>query len=205
MAEQKHDTHAADPHGGKPADQFGHGDTYTEVAAGHGDDHGDGHGSSGPISLDANMFLLFLLVFFVAGVILRKYAWNPILAALDEREKNISDSIANAEKIAEEMQNLDAKVEERIAEADAKAKDVLDHAKNGARDAARKIEHDAREEAKILLENARREISTAEDKAIANLRQESAAMAVSLAGKILQSELDEAKSRELTDKLIADL
>lgn len=197
MAEQKHDTPAAD--------HSGHGDTHAEVSVAHGDGHGKDHGSSGPISLDANMFLLFLLVFFIAGIILRKYAWNPILSALDEREKKISDSIASAEKIAEEMANLDKKVEERIAEADAKAKDVLDHAKNGARDAARKIEHDAREEAKILLENARREISTAEDKAIANLRQESAQMAVALAGKILQSELDEAKSRELTDKLINDL
>ena len=176
-------------------------------AAAKADDAGAGdHGSDfNPMAVNWNMFFLFLGVFLVAFVILKKYAFGPILAGLDEREKQIRESVENAERIERELKEMEESRTKIIAEADAKAKEVIEEARKGAVETARHIEHQAKEEAKIMLENARREISSAEAQASAALREESARLAVDLAGKILGENLDDDKNRALADRLIAEM
>ena len=174
---------------------------YTEAVVAHGEDHG----GSSPIQLDLGMFLLFLTVFLLASFVLKRFAWKPILAALDEREKTIQDSIDNAAKIEADLSELEGTVSSRIAEADGEAKEILDRARNGAKEAASTIEEKAKEEAAITRENANREISAAEESVKASLRKDSADLAIELAGKILKGDLDDAKARSLTDTLIKEL
>ncbi len=175
--------------------------THATVGA-HGG--GESHGSS-PLSIDWQMFLWFLAVFVIAGIILKKFAWQPILDGLEKRENDIRASIENAERIRGELAELDAKRTTALADADAKAKEILDAARKAAQEAARVIEHKARDEANILLDNARREVKTATDKARAVLRQEAAELSVGLAGKILKDQLDSTRARALNDRLIQEL
>ena len=161
-------------------------------------------GDGGPLEkvISLSMFILFLIVFVVAGLLLKKYAWEPILNALEEREGNIAQSLENAEKIANEMEKLDETCAARIAEADDQSKAIIVEARKGAGEAARVIEDKAREEAQILMENARRDIGTEQAKAQAELKSESTDLAVELASKILGDNLDEDKSRKLADQII---
>jgi F-type H+-transporting ATPase subunit b len=199
--EAKHDAkvEAAAPHG--PADPAHTTSSHTGTEAGHG----GGHGESSPLSIDWAMFLWFLGVFVIAGLILKKFAWAPILDGLEKRENDLRASIDNAERIKQELAALDEKRRITLAEADAKAKEILDAARKASQEAARVIEHKARDEANILLDNARREVKSATDKARAVLRQESAELATGLSAKILKDQLDPARARALADRLISEM
>lgn len=206
MANSAHDTHAAEHHPVSVEAGPGAGAAHDAVAMvdAHGGAH-DAHGDTDLFGLSSGMFLSFLVVFVVAAMLLKKFAWGPILDSLDQRESAIRDSLENAERIKRELADMDARRMATIAEADAKAAEILDTARRGAKEAAKAIEGKAREEVQIQLENATREINIARDKAGATLRQESADIAITLASKILGENLDDARNRELTNRLIEQL
>ena len=163
------------------------------------------HGAASPIDVSPQMVGWTWIVFGLMVVVLYKIAWKPILAALDQREKDIQDSIDNTEKVREELAGIDQLRSETISEADEKSRSILDAARQGAQEQARVIETKAREDAQIIQENASRDIETARAKAEAALKLESGDWAVELAGKILGENLDNTKNRSLTDRLVEEL
>ncbi len=165
----------------------------------------ESHGDVDPMEISGQMVIWTWVVFAIVLIVLYKVAWKPILNVLDQREKDIQDSIDNSARIREELASIEKKRSEIIGEADEKAKSVLDAARKGAREQARIIEAKARDEAQILMENASREIETSRAKAEDSLRTESAAWARQLAGKLIEANLDDEKNRALTDRLIQEL
>lgn len=165
----------------------------------------ESHGDVDPMEISGQMVIWTWVVFAIMLFVLYKVAWKPILAKLDEREKDIQDAIDHAKQLREELAAIEEARARTIAEADEKAKAILDAARKGAREQARAIEAKAREEAQIMLDNARREIDSSRAKAEDFLRTESAAWARELAGRLLETNLDDEKSRALTDKLIKEL
>lgn len=176
--------------------------TAIEEVPGHGG-HGDAaHGDVNLFKPDALIMGLTWLTFLLTTIVLYKVAWKPILAALDKREADIRQSLEDARKHREALAALDEHRAQVIAEADAKAKEIVTVARQAAVEAAAVIEGKAREESQILLANAQREIKTAHEKALADLRRESADLAIGLSRKIIGESLDEQKSRALVDRLI---
>ncbi|HEY8241496.1 MAG TPA: F0F1 ATP synthase subunit B [Kiritimatiellia bacterium] len=167
--------------------------------------HGTDHAAPELINLSGTMMILTWVVFAITAFILYKKAWKPILQGLDKREADLRQAIDDAAKTRDELAKIDDQRKHIIAEADAKARDVLDSARKAAVEAAQAIEAKAREESQILLENAQREIRAERERAVASLRRESADLAVSLARKIIGSNLDETRSRAVTDQLIKEL
>ncbi len=168
--------------------------------------HGDDHSADvNPMEISGQMVIWTWVVFVLLLLVLYKVAWKPILAALDQREKDIQDSIDHAEQVRQELESIDEKRAEIIGKADEKSKAVLEAARKGAQEQARVIEAKAREEAQILAENAKREIDASRAKAEDELRAESAAWARALASKLIEANLDDEKNRALTDKLIQEL
>lgn len=174
--------------------------TQAHAEQGHND-----HGPVNPMEISGQMVMWTWIVFAFLLIALYKVAWKPILGALDQREKDIQDSIDNAAKVRQELAGIEEVRKQTIAEADEKAKNVLESARKGAQEQARVIEAKARQEAQIVSENATREIETARAKAEASLRAESASWAVELASKLINANLDDKKNRALTDKLIQEL
>ena len=165
-------------------------------------------GDEGEVNLmdpSKDMVLWTWVTFILLLIILYKFAWNPILSALDKREKDIKDSVENAAKIKEELEKVESSREKLIKEADDKAKEIVATARRAAVEASRVIEEKAKEEAKILLENANREIKAAREKAIASLRQDSATLAIEVAEKLIGVNLDSEKNNELTERLIGKI
>jgi F-type H+-transporting ATPase subunit b len=164
-----------------------------------------GGGGDNPMSVDNGMLIVTWVCFAILCVVLSKFAWKPILKGLDDREEEITAALDNAATIEQELASIGDKRKEIVAEADAKAREIVDTARKAAVDGAHTIENKARDEAKIMMENASREISAARDKAQSSLRQESADLAIKLASEIIGDNLDDAKSRALTDKLISEI
>jgi len=172
-----------------------------EVPADHG-----AHGESPQmINISGSLMVFTYITFALTAFVLYKAAWKPILAALDKREQDIRKAVEDAEKVRTELENLEASRARIITEADNQARDIVDKARAAAAEAARAIEEKAREEAQILLDNARREIQTEQDKARAQLRRESAGLAIDISRRILKDNLDEARSRKLADSLISQI
>ena len=178
---------------------------FTATTEPHAAHAGEGHGDTNPMEISGQMVIWTWVVFVLVLIVLNKVAWKPILSALDKREKDIQDSIDNAEHIRQELDGIEEKRAQIIGAADEKSKAVLEAARKGAQEQARTIEAKAREEVQILMENASREIEASRAKAEDSLRTESAAWARELAGKLIEANLDDDKNRALTDKLIQEL
>ena len=174
---------------------------HTEVAS----SHSQGNNLPPFLTPDLTLLLLTWVTFFALLAILYKYAWKPILSALDVREQSIRKSLEDVDLITSKMEKIDEKCAQLITEAETKAKDVIVQSRQAAKEAAYGIEGKAREEAKISLENALRDIKAETQKAQIYLREESAQIAVELAGKIIEENITMAKNRKLINRFIKDI
>ncbi|HBR15774.1 MAG TPA: ATP synthase F0 subunit B [Candidatus Omnitrophica bacterium] len=159
----------------------------------------------GVLSPDVGMTLLTWVTFFLLLAILNKFAWKPILNRLDQRAEEIKKSLENADRIKEELAAIHQKQAQLIKEAETRAHEIIDQSRKAAVEAANVIRHKAKEETKISLENALREIKDEKEKAQAFLREESARIAVSLAGKLLEQNLDDEKNRRFINQMIKEI
>ena len=165
-------------------------------------------GASSPNALltpEVTILILTWVTFFLLFAILYKFAWKPILNALDAREDYIKKSLQQADQAKEQFEKMNQQCEKMLSEADHKAKEIVNRASKAAHEAAKSIEEKAKEETQILIENAQREIKAQVDRAQAQLREKSAEIAVGLAQKILEENLDETRQRKLIDRFIKNI
>jgi F-type H+-transporting ATPase subunit b len=151
------------------------------------------------------MFFWFLSIFVVAALILKKYAFGPILEGLDKREEEIEQSLENADHLQRELATLDSTVQTKLDETEDQVRGMIDSGRESAREAGKVIEAKAREEAQIVRENAQREIASAQGKAENTLRASSAELAVEMASKLLRQKMDAKGRKDLADQLIAEM
>ena len=156
----------------------------------------------GIMTPDVTMLILTWVAFISLLIILHKFAWKPILAALDAREQSIRDAVSNADRAKAELEKIQATRDQILSEAESKSKELIEQSRKAAVDAAKVIQQKTREEAQILLKNAEREIKDATERAQSILRVESARIAVELASKLIEENLDDEKNRKIVDEFI---
>ena len=151
--------------------------------------------------------VLFLtwVTFFLLLTVLYKFAWKPILKALDDREDGIRRAVDEAEKTHAEYEKIEETRKRLISETQDQAKEIIDQSRKAAVNAAKVVEQKTKEQAAITLENAQREIKSEQQKAEAALRQESVQVAVSLAEKILSQNLTDERNKKLIARLIKEI
>ncbi len=145
--------------------------------------------------------IVFLLLLFV----LRKIAWNPILASLEERDKTVRESLEKAGQIQEESRRLTQEQNRILSEARTEANSILQTTKHAAEDLRRKIEQAAQEEKARILASANLEIEAAKKNAISELKKTTADLSIQIAEKLIRQSLDDAKHRQLVDDLVSEM
>ena len=138
--------------------------------------------------------------------ILRAFAWKPILGAVEERQKNIEKSLAQAEKARAEMALLQADNQKLLNEAKEERTKILKEAK----EAGEKLIAEARERALTeyskKVEDATREIENQKMAALTDVKNEAGKMAVEISKMILQKELsDPAAQQEYASSLVDNI
>jgi F-type H+-transporting ATPase subunit b len=103
------------------------------------------------------------------------------------------------------LASIAASREKLLREAEEQAKQIVEDSRRAAREAARIIEEKAKQDAQIVLENAHREIRTAEEKARANLRRECGDLAIKLATRLVNENLDDARHRALVNTMLSEI
>jgi len=137
------------------------------------------------------------IVFLALLGILWKYAWGPVLAAVEERERRIQDTLDEAANEREESAKLLAEHRQQMANARRQTQQLIAEGRDAGEKVRREIEEEARVEGQALIERARETIENEKEAALEVLRKESVDLALAVATKLMQESLDEAKDREL--------
>lgn len=145
--------------------------------------------------------IIFLFLFFI----LSRYAFKPITAAVEAREKALEDAIAGARADREAAAALLAEHRAQIEGARAEAQKLIVE----GRQVGEKIRADMIEETRgqqhEMLERARREIESEKVKAIAELRREAVDLAIAGAGKVIEKNLDDASNRRIVESFLSSI
>ncbi len=150
-------------------------------------------------------FVWTLLIFILTLLVLRKFAWRPLLDILQRRENLIRDSmetaVRNQEAAAAQLQEYERKLSQARQEASA----LVEEGRRDAEVVRRRVDEEARRNAEALIDRAQREIRMARDSALRDLYDQSAHLATDLAGQILQRQLSEEDQRQLIEEALRQM
>ena len=173
--------------------------TFPALASG-----GEG-GTPSPFAGDLGSALWTLVIFIIVIFVLGKFAWGPILGALQKREDFIRDSLESAKKDREQSEAKLKEYTEQLTAARAEAKGIVEEGRRDAETVQRKIEDSAKKESTALIERARREIQIATDSAVKDLYDLSGKLATDIASRIIRKELNAAEHERLIAESIDEL
>ena len=145
--------------------------------------------------------LLFVLLLFL----LKKYAWKPMLTAVNDREEGIKNALDSAEKAKREMENLQADNQKLLHEARAEREAML----KDAREIKNKMIEEAKDQAKVeaskLVAQAQASIETEKKAAIAELKSQVANLSIEIAEKVVREELsNKDKQIKLVESMLGE-
>jgi F-type H+-transporting ATPase subunit b len=146
-----------------------------------------------------------LLAFVVAMLILRKYAWPQITRILDQRQRQIEESIDAAERTRKEADALLAEYRQRLAEARAQADEIVAKAERAAEVVEREGLEAAKTKREELLEQTRRDIEAETRRAIQEIRREVADLTVKATEKVTRKALTPEDQKRLVEDALAEL
>ncbi|MFN5985180.1 MAG: F0F1 ATP synthase subunit B [Fluviicola sp.] len=152
------------------------------------------------------LFIMQTLILVILILLLRKFAWKPILDSLQSREEGIQNAIDAAENAKAEMQQLKSQNENLLAQARAERDAIVKDAKEVATKMVEDAKNTAKNEANKIVEAAHVSIKAEKVAAIAELKSQVAAISLEIAEKILRGELSaDDKHKALAEKMAADI
>lgn len=147
-----------------------------------------------------------LLTFTIVLILLKKYAWKPVLKMIKEREESIDGALKMADKAKEDMAKLQSDNEKILADARKERDNLL----KDAREVKEKIISEAKQQASVeankLIDNAKASIHNEKMAALSEIKNQIAFLSVDIAEKILQKELSAgSRQKEYIESLIKDI
>jgi len=141
-----------------------------------------------------------LINFAVLLVLLKKFAWRPILDALQKREEGIRSSLEQAEAARDEAARSKEECQALVDQGRREAQTIVEDARKRAGQEQTTILQQARDEADALLERAQQDIRREHDQALESLRAEVANLSIMVAGKVIGKSLDRESHQQLIDE-----
>ncbi len=167
------------------------------------------HESSGenemPMKAEPALAFWTLVVFVLLLLILGRFAWKPLLAALHNREKHLEHVLLETERARNESEAALVEHRRLMAKAGDEVRAILDKARQEAQAAADGLIKQAQTEAEAAKQRAQRDIAAARDSALAEIWEKTAEMAVTVAGRVLDKQLTDTDHRRLLDAAIKEL
>jgi F-type H+-transporting ATPase subunit b len=163
---------------------------HTEIISAVAADAAGGPSNSiNPLTFDPDLAWFTLVVFVLLLLILTKFAWKPLMAGLDQRERTMANMIDEAKRNHEEAAQKLLAYEQKLATAAAEAHEVLVQARRDAATAGEKMLEAARADANRERLRALADIETAKNTAVQQIAEQSANLAFALARKLIHKEL----------------
>jgi len=154
------------------------------------------------VTPDIGLVFWTTIAFAILFVILAKFAWKPIMSAVDERERSIEDALMKAEAAKEEMERLTDENAKLLQQARAERDIILREAKQLKDKIVGEAKDAAQKEGNKMLEKARLEIESQKNAAMADVKNLVASLSIEIAEKILRKQFEAADKQ---DQLVTDL
>lgn len=152
------------------------------------------------------LFFWQTILFIVLLLLLRQFAWKPILNAVNDREKSIEDALNEAKKAREEMSHLKAENERVLREAKIERDSILKEAREMHDNIVAQAKDNAQMEADRLIEHAKAAIQNEKSAVMTELKNEIATLSIEVAETVLKRELSDHTAQEnLAKELINEV
>lgn len=156
--------------------------------------------------MDINFTLVGQFITFAVFVwFTMKYVWPPIIKAMREREKRIADGLAAADRGQRDLELAKHKSIELIQEAKLEASRIIDQANKRGLRIVEESKENARVEGERMIAAAKMEMEQQMNQAKRDLQHQVSALAVEMAEKIIQRDIDANVHRKLLDQLVAEM
>ncbi len=157
----------------------------------------------GHISL--GLFILQTILFIALIFLLKKFAWKPILDAVNEREDGIKNALLSAENAKKEMQNLKSDNEKLLADARAERDAMMKEAREIKDKMINDAKAEAQEAGEKMISQAKAAIESEKNAAMADLKNQVSSLSLEIAEKVLRDELSNKESQaKLVEKMLDD-
>lgn len=152
------------------------------------------------------LFIMQIVIFAGLILLLKKFAWKPILDAVNDREEGIKNALLSAEIAKRDMQNLRADNEKLLAEARLERDSLI----KDAREIKEKMISDAKNDAQIagqkMISQAKASIESEKNAALAELKSQVSSLSIDIAEKLLKVELSNKEAQtQLVEKMLGDI
>jgi F-type H+-transporting ATPase subunit b len=141
----------------------------------------------------------------IAILILKKFAWKPLLSMLEERRNKIKSEFAAIEEERKKTEMLNADYQSKLKDIDSLSRVKIQEAAQEGQIMANQIKEIARNEAREIVTKARGDIERDVEKAEVQLRDDVVNMTIQLTGKLINEKLDAVKDRELIARLVDEM
>jgi F-type H+-transporting ATPase subunit b len=164
----------------------------------------DGH-AEGPGFLQFDLGLWSIIVFVLLLLLLRRFAWGPMLQGLQRREHAIHSAVEDAERAREDARKLREQFEGEMSRAHDKVREMFDQARKDGDRAREQLVADARREIQSDRERLNREVEAARDQALQQIMTHTADLAALVSSKAIGRQMTPDDHRRLVDEALADL
>jgi len=146
-----------------------------------------------------------IVIFVLLFLVLRKFAWGPILDGLHKREKNIEDAIEEAKHAREEMAKHKADFDRQLAEANQQIPRLMEEARRSADQLREEMRAQAATEINTERQRLRREIEVAKDQSVQEIWGQAANLATLISARAIRRNLSAEDQRHLVDESLAEI
>lgn len=162
-------------------------------------------GGGGVFAVNPGLSIWTTVIFLMLLGVLWKFAWGPLLGAVEAREQRIQSALDESRSHQQEAERMLAEHRAQLADARRQASEILAEARSAAEGLRRDLESKARDEAQGIVDAARGEIRREKDQALAELRRESVDLALAAAAQLLRERMDSDRDRQMVAGFLDDM
>ncbi|HET7696503.1 MAG TPA: F0F1 ATP synthase subunit B [Vicinamibacterales bacterium] len=149
---------------------------------------------------DPGLYIWTIVTFLILLGLLARFAWRPLLDALEARQEVIRKSLDDARQARQELEQVKTEAARLMSEARSEANQIVSRTRSDAAAFAEEMKVKARADADALVKRAEREIEMQASRALENIRRETVELSVAIASKILRRDI----SKEDNERLLND-
>jgi F-type H+-transporting ATPase subunit b len=157
------------------------------------------------VQVDPGLFIWTIVTFLALVTLLAKFAWRPLLAALEGRQRMIAQAIDDAEKARADLERVQQDAARLLAEARVEGEAIIARSRKAADRLGEELRQKAAAEAAGILRKAERDIQLETTRAIEQVRREAVDLSVAIASKILHRSVTADDTRLLIEDAIRQL
>jgi F-type H+-transporting ATPase subunit b len=168
-------------------------------------EHGQEQGQGDILSPRFDLALWSIVIFVILLLVLKRYAWGPMLEGLHQREENIRAAAEQAEHARAETERVTAEFKAKMDQAYAEIPRMMDQARKDAQHLAEEMRAKAQADIQGDRQRLRREIELALEQALQEIYQQAAQLATQMSAKVIRKSLTPEDHRRLIDEAMLEL